>query len=97
MRVEELIESAEAEQFTTVMKALDCMLSALHCIYPKLMARVRMGPLLMVLGRVTEVLYEEMLMVFVTVGVMETVRMRVVKDSVVSIYCYTKRVSEYMT
>ena len=55
-RVEALTESEEVEQLTTVINKLESMLRALHWIYPWVMERVRMGPLLRVKGIAIEVL-----------------------------------------
>ena len=56
LSVDALTERDEVEQLTTVMNKLDSMLRALHWIYPWVMERVRMGPLLRVKGIVIEVL-----------------------------------------
>ena len=54
--MEALTESEEVEQLTTVINKLESMLRALHWIYPWVMERVRMGPLLRVKGIAIEVL-----------------------------------------
>ena len=55
-KVEALTEREEVEQLTTVMNKLESMLRALHWIYPWVIERVRIGPLLRVKGMAIEVL-----------------------------------------
>lgn len=54
--MEALTEREEVEQLTTVMNKLESMLRALHWIYPWVIERVRIGPLLRVKGMAIEVL-----------------------------------------
>ena len=53
---DEFNEIEATEQLRTVRRALDTILSALHCIYPKAMLMVTIGPLVMVYGTVMDVL-----------------------------------------